>query len=88
MYPEITINPIEELEINSPVVEIAESDIDNMVEKLRSQKTDWKEVKTKAKEGNRVTINFEGSVGDKPISEEPIKSFPVEIGSKKHDSWF
>ncbi|PHS72165.1 MAG: trigger factor [Cycloclasticus sp.] len=82
VYPEITIKPIEELELNSPVVDIAESDIDNMVEKLRTQKTEWKEVKAKAKEGNRVTIDFEGNVGDKSISEEPIKSFPVEIGSK------
>jgi trigger factor len=82
VYPEITINPIEELEINSPVAEIAESDVDSMVEKLRTQKADWKEVKTKAKKGNRVTINFEGNVGDKPISEERITGFPVELGSK------
>ena len=63
-------------------MEIAESDIDNMVEKLQKQKASWKEVKTKAKDGNQVTVSFEGKVGDKPISEEPIKGFPVVLGSK------
>ena len=82
VYPEITINPVEDLSLNSPVVEIAESDIDNMVEKLQTQKANWKEVKTKAKDGNQVTVSFEGKVGDKPISEEPIKGFPVVLGSK------
>ncbi|ORU94249.1 MAG: trigger factor [Cycloclasticus sp. symbiont of Bathymodiolus heckerae] len=82
VYPEIKVNPVEELKLNSPVVEIAESDIDDMVEKLRSQKSTWKEVKTKAKKGEQVTISFEGLVNDKPVSEDPIKNFPVVIGSK------
>ncbi|MBL4744414.1 MAG: trigger factor [Cycloclasticus sp.] len=82
VYPEITINPVEDLKLNTPIAEIAESDVDDMIEKLRTQKSSWKEVKTKAKEGNQVTISFEGVVGDKPISDDPIKEFPVIIGSK------
>lgn len=81
VYPEIKINPVEDLKINSPVVEIADADIDGMIEKLRTQKTTWKEVNTKAKKDQRVTINFEGVVNDKPVSEDPIKGFPVVIGS-------
>lgn len=49
IYPEITINPVEKLKLNSPVAVIAESDIDNMVDKLRTQKSIWNEVKVKAK---------------------------------------
>ncbi len=82
VYPEITVNPIEKLKLNSPVAEIVESDIDDMIEKLRSQKATWTEVKTKAKKGEQVTINFEGVVNDKPISDAPIKGFPVILGSK------
>jgi len=81
VYPEIKVNPVEELKLNSPVAEIAESDIDDMLEKLRTQKATWKEVKTKAKKGEQVTISFEGVVNDKPVSEDPIKGFPVTLGS-------
>jgi len=81
VYPEITINPVEDLELNSPVAVIADSDIDAMVEKLQSQKLVWKEVKFKIKDGSRATLNFEGSVNGKAISEEPIKNFPIEVGS-------
>ena len=81
VYPEITVNPVEDLELNSPVAVIADSDIDAMVEKLQSQKLVWKEVKFKIKDGSRATLNFEGSVNGKAISEEPIKNFPIEVGS-------
>lgn len=81
VYPEISVNPIENLEINSPVAVIADTDIDAMVEKLQSQKLVWKEVKFKIKNGSRATLNFEGSVNGTAISEEPIKDFPIEIGS-------
>jgi FKBP-type peptidyl-prolyl cis-trans isomerase (trigger factor) len=40
VYPEIKVNPVEELKLNSPVVEIADSDIDDMIEKLKSPKVD------------------------------------------------
>lgn len=82
VYPEITLKPVEELTLNSPVAEVGESDIDDMIEKLRTQKSTWKEVKTKAKKGEQVTISFEGSVNDKAISDDPIKDFPVVLGSK------
>ncbi|ORU91379.1 MAG: trigger factor [Cycloclasticus sp. symbiont of Poecilosclerida sp. N] len=82
VYPEITINAVEDLKLKTPVVEIADSDIDGVIEKLRSQKKTWNEVKAEAKKDNRVTISFEGKVNEKAISKEPIKSFPVVIGSK------
>ena len=81
VYPEITVNPVEDLELNSPVAVIADSDIDAMVEKLQSQKLVWKEVKFKIKDGSRATLNFEGSVNGKAISDDPIKNFPIEVGS-------
>ncbi len=82
IYPEITLKPVEELSISKPMADIADADIDAMIEKLRTQKSTWKEVKVKAKNGHKVTINFEGVVNEKPISEELIKDFPVELGSK------
>lgn len=82
VYPEITLNSFDNLELKKPVAVISDDDIDGMVEKLRTQKIVWKEVKRKAKDGDRVTINFTGMVNDEAISEEPIKDFPVVLGSK------
>ncbi len=82
VYPEIKINAFDNLELKKPVAVISDDDIDGMIEKLRTQKVEWKEVKRKAKDGDRVTINFTGMVNDEAISEEPIKDFPVVLGSK------
>ena len=82
VYPEIKINPVEELALETVSAEVADSDIDEMIEKLRGQKSTWSEVEGKSEDGQRVTISFDGLVNDKPVSEEPIKGFPVVLGSK------
>lgn len=81
VYPDVKVAAIDKLELDKPMSEVVESDIDDMIDKLRTQKSIWNVVDTKAAEGHRVSINFEGKVGDKPVSDEPIKNFPVEIGS-------
>jgi len=75
------VSAVDALELEKPSSEIAESDIDDMIEKLRTQKSNWNVFDGKAEDGHRVSIDFEGKVGEKSISDEPIKSFPVEIGS-------
>lgn len=82
VYPEVKVNPLEDLEIETVSAEVAESDVDEMIEKLRSQKSDWKEIDSKSEDGNRVVISFDGLVNDKPVSEERITGFPVILGSK------
>ncbi|PCH85764.1 MAG: trigger factor [Piscirickettsiaceae bacterium] len=81
VYPDVKVAAIDKLELDKPSSEVADSDIDDMVEKLRTQKSVWNVIEAKAEDGHRVTINFEGHVGDMSISDEPIKSFPVVIGS-------
>jgi len=81
VYPVVKVSAVDALELEKPTSEIAESDIDDMIEKLRTQKANWNVFDGKAEDGHRVSINFEGKVGEKSISDEPIKSFPVEIGS-------
>lgn len=62
VYPEVKLQGLEAIKVEKPVAEVAESDIDKMVDVLRKQQATWKVADREAKADDRVTIDFDGSV--------------------------
>jgi trigger factor len=62
VFPEITLRNVEGLEVARPVAEVAEADIDAMVENLRAQRPKFDEIGRESREGDRVTMDFVGLV--------------------------
>lgn len=83
VFPEISLDNLEDIEIQRPVVEIQESDIDAMIEKLRDQKKEWQTAEHAAREGDRVTINFSGSVDGENFTDGKVQDYQVVIGDKQ-----
>lgn len=81
VYPEVTLTDMSGLTIEKATAVVAEGDVDEMIERLRTQRTSWNEVARASASGDRVTIDFEGVVNEEPISEERIKNFPLILGS-------
>ena len=81
VYPEITLADINTLEVEVADVEIVESDIDDIVQKLLQQKMIWTEVERKAKKDDQVTINFVGKIDDEEFQGGSQENFVTIIGS-------
>jgi trigger factor len=81
VYPEFSLQPLEELAIDVPSVEIAESDVDAMIEKLRSQRATWTAVDRAAAEGDRVTVDFAGTIDGEPFEGGQGKGIGIVIGA-------
>jgi trigger factor len=62
VYPEITLRNVEGIEVVRPVAEVAEADVDAMVENLRAQRPKFDVVERESREGDRVTMDFVGLV--------------------------
>ena len=62
VFPEIVLQPIEGLELERTVAEVAESDVDAMIERLRKQQVKFTAVTRAARAGDKVTVDFEGSI--------------------------
>jgi len=60
VFPEIAIADLSELQIDTVTAEVAEADIDNMIEVLRKQQASWATVDRAAKDGDQVKIDFAG----------------------------
>jgi trigger factor len=83
VYPEISLDGIDQLEIVRPTATVEETDVDEMIEKLRVQKQFWVPVEHAAKEQDRVTIDFSGTSEGENFTDGKVENFQVEIGANK-----
>lgn len=80
VYPEVEIKDLSKIQVEKPVVEIADKDLDNMMDTLRKQHATWKEGKRKAKKDDRVTIDFVGTIDDEEFEGGKAEGFQLELG--------
>jgi trigger factor len=83
VYPEITLEGLDNLELLRPVATVEDSDVDDMIEKLRAQKQGWRIVDRPAQEHDNVTISFSGSSEGENFTDGRVEDFQVVCGSKK-----
>ncbi len=81
IYPDLSELDLSGLKVERTLCEITGSDIDTTLESLRRQKVEWKSIDDEAKQGNRVTLDFTGTVDGKPFTGGEGKAMPVVIGS-------
>jgi trigger factor len=81
VYPEIALQPLENVAIEVPSVAIEEPDVDTMIEKLRAQRATWRPVERKAAEGDRVGVDFVGSVDGEAFEGGEGKNISIVVGS-------
>jgi len=81
VYPEIEVADVSGFEIETAEVEIKDADIDDMIEKLRKQKTEWEDADRAAKQEDRVTMDFKGSVDGEFFEGGSQDDFATVIGS-------
>ncbi|HIP94176.1 MAG TPA: trigger factor [Leucothrix sp.] len=80
-YPDFEIADVSEMEVKQPAVKVTASDVDEMIETLREQQKDWKEVDRGAKEGDLLSVDFEGKINDETFEGGSAEGFSVELGA-------
>lgn len=80
VFPEVDIKGLENIEVEKPVVEITEADLDKMVDVLRKQQATWAESQDAAKADDRVTIDFVGSVDGEEFEGGKATDFVLFMG--------
>jgi trigger factor len=80
IYPEVEVKGLDKIEVEKTVVEIKAKDLSEMMKTLQKQHADFKEVKRKAKEGDKVYINFVGTIDGEEFDGGKAEDFPLELG--------
>ena len=83
VYPEISLEGVTQLEVLRPVATVNDSDVDQMIEKLRAQQQTWHIVDRPAQEQDNITISFSGTSEGENFTDGRVEDFQVVCGSKK-----
>ncbi len=82
VYPEVELGSFEGYEITKLNAEVADTDIDNMIETLRKQQAAWKEVEREAVEGDQVNIDYVGTKDGEEFEGGKAEGQDLVLGSK------
>jgi trigger factor len=80
VLPEIALQPIAGLSIDRLAAEVSEADVDAMIERLRKQQTQYSAAARPAANGDKVTVNFTGSIDGKEFAGGKGENIPIVLG--------
>ncbi len=80
VYPEFIVGNIETLTISRPNAEVTDADLDKMVEIIRKQNQECQETDRAAQNGDRVKIDFAGTVDGEAFEGGTASDYSVELG--------
>jgi len=81
VYPEIELIDFSKLNVERPVAEVTEADIDKMIDVLRNQQATWVMVERAAVDGDRVNIDFTGRRDGEPVDGASGAGSELVLGS-------
>jgi trigger factor len=62
VFPEIELKGVEGIAVTRPAASVTEADVDAMVLNLREQRPRFEAIERESREGDRVTMDFEGQI--------------------------
>jgi len=81
VYPEIELKGLDTLSVETPEVSIANQDIDAMIDNLRRQRATFVAVERVSREGDQVTIDFQGTLDGETLEGGSGEAVPVLLGA-------
>jgi trigger factor len=79
--PEISVSPPETLSVERPTSSVTETDIDEMIENMRTQRPAFTPVEREARSTDRVLLDYQARMGGKPIEGGDLADVQVVLGT-------
>jgi trigger factor len=80
VYPEFKVTGVDALRIDRPDTLVTDTDVDNTFERLQRQKGSWKTVERESIRGDKVVVDFDGTLNGKPIEGGKAEKIGIVIG--------
>jgi len=80
VYPEVEIKGLDKIKVQEPAVEIGAADVDEMIDNLRKQRADFVAVERKSDDGDRVKLDFAGTVKGEAFEGGSAEDFEFVLG--------
>ena len=81
VFPDVKINELNQAEVEIIQATVKDADVKGMLDKLREQNKNWKEVSRPVAKGDKVVIDFDGFLGETPFEGGSAKDYELVLGS-------
>src|SRR3954462_14014455 len=79
VYPEVKVGDLSGVTVERPQVSVDDAAVEKTIEILRKQRTRFVEASRAAKEGDRLTVDFEGTIDGEPFQGGKAENFVFGI---------
>ena len=80
VYPDVKIGDVADIAITRPIADVTAADIDRTLEVLRKQRTTYTTVERAAQAGDRVHVDFTGTIDGVEFAGGQARDFPIVLG--------
>ncbi|HEY1325468.1 MAG TPA: trigger factor [Casimicrobiaceae bacterium] len=80
VYPEVGIGDVSTLSVERPVASVTAADVERTLDVLRRQRTTFEPVARAAQAGDRVLVDFTGTIDGAEFGGGQARDFPITIG--------
>src|SRR5262249_30764185 len=81
ILPEVSVSPPDTLAVEPPTSAVSDTDIDEMIENMRTPRPVFTTVEREARNGDRVLLDYQARMGGKPIEGGDLADVQVVLGS-------
>ncbi|AEF55126.1 trigger factor [Marinomonas posidonica] len=81
VYPEVELADNSAIKVERVISDVNDTDVDTMLETLRKQNAEWDAVEREAADGDQVTIDFVGYLGDEAFEGGAAEGHKLVLGS-------
>ena len=81
VFPEVEIVEMKDFEVEKPIAEVTEEDVDNIINVFRKQQGSWEVVERAAAEGDKVNIDYIGTRDGEEFEGGSASGSDLELGS-------
>jgi trigger factor len=83
VYPEVQVGDVSAAKIERPLVTVDDAAVDRTLEILRKQRVTYEPAARASQDGDKVTVDFEGSIGGETFQGGKATAFPFILGEKR-----
>jgi trigger factor len=80
VYPEVKVGELSGASVEKPVVEVDDAALEKTLEILRKQRTKFEPAQRPALDGDRLTVDFQGTIDGQPFQGGEAKDFAFALG--------
>jgi len=80
VYPEVKVGDVSATTVERPQVTVDDVAVDKTIEILRKQRSRFVAAESAAKDGDRLTVDFDGTIEGQPFAGGKAESFPFVLG--------